>query len=189
MPPRGVASLFRTWPGRWWIAGGWSLDLFLGHPTRLHEDTDVMILQRDLHHVHAMLPDWIVMAADPPGTLRHWVKGEVLPDEVRDIWCRPQGSDTWWFQLMVVRTDGDHWVFPRDSRITGEIADLSDRREGIPVLAPEIQLLYKSRVPHRPKDAYDLQRMIPRLSTTRQAWLRERVEILYSDSPALDLLP
>jgi hypothetical protein len=87
-----------------------------------------------------------------------------------------------------MRTDGDRWIFPRDSRITGEIADLSDRRDGIPVIAPELQLLYKSRVPHRPKDTADLQRMIPRLSTVRQQWLRERVELLYPDSPALALL-
>lgn len=174
--------------GRWWIAGGWSLDLFLGHPTRLHEDTDVLILQRDLHHVHKTLPAWTILASNPPGTLVPWVEGEVLPDDVRDIWCRPPGSDTWRFQLMVVRTEGDRCILPRDSRVTGKIADLSDVRDGIPILSPEVQLLYKSRVPHRPKDAYDLQRMIPRLSAKRQAWLRERVELLYPDSPVLDLV-
>jgi hypothetical protein len=89
---------------------------------------------------------------------------------------------------MVVQTNGDRWVFPRDSRITGEIADLSDVRDGIPIIAPELQLLYKARIPHRPKDTDDLRRMIPRLSTDRQQWLRERVELLYPDSPALALL-
>jgi hypothetical protein len=188
MPPRAVANLFRAYPGRWWISGGWSLDLYLGHPTRLHEDTDVLVLQRDLEHVHALLPGWVIMAADPPGTLRHWLEGETLPKGIRDIWCRPSNSDTWQFQLMVIRTEGDRWIFPRDSRLTGEIAQLSDVREGIPIIAPEFQLLYKSRVPHRSRDANDLRRMIPRLSRRRQAWLRERVELLYPDSPALELL-
>jgi hypothetical protein len=51
-----------------------------------------------------------------------------------------------------------------------------------------VQLLFKSRVPHRPKDDADLRRMIPRLDATRQAWLRRNVALLYPDSPALDLL-
>jgi hypothetical protein len=83
MPPRDAARLLRTYPGRWWIAGGWSLDLFLGHPTRLHEDTDVLILHRDLRHIHATLRGWTIHAANPPGTLTPWTVGEVLPDDIR----------------------------------------------------------------------------------------------------------
>lgn len=188
MPPLHVATLMRHYPGRWWIAGGWSLDLYVGHPTRLHEDTDVLVLQPDLHHLHDLLPGWILMAASAPATLRTWHPGETLPPETRDIWCRPEDSDTWWFEFMVMRTDGENWIFPRDGRITGRIADLDDVRSGIPILAPELQLLYKSRIPHREKDAADLKRMIPRLSRDRQGWLKERVELLYPDSPALELL-
>lgn len=145
----------------------------------------MLILQRDLRHIRETLPGWTILASNPLGTLVPWAEGEVLPDDVRYIWCRPRGSDTWRFQLTVIRTEGDRWVFPRDSRITGKIADLSDVRSGILILSPVVQLLYKSRVPHRPKDASDLQRMIPRLSTRRQAWLLERVELLYPDSPVL----
>jgi hypothetical protein len=188
MPPRAVARLFRAYPGRWWLAGGWSLDLFLGHPTRDHEDTDVLVLRQDLGHIHDVLPDWTIHASNPPGTLRPWLPGEELPAFVHDIWCRPPAAETWRFQLMVMDADGDRWIFRRDSRVTGRLADLSDVRDGIPVLAPEVQLLFKSRVPHRPKDDADLRRMIPRLDATRQAWLRRNVALLYPDSPALDLL-
>lgn len=189
MPPRAVASLFRTYPGRWWIAGGWALDLFLGHPTRLHGDTDVLVLQRDLEHIHTTLPGWIIMVADPPGTLRTWLPGETLPVGVRDIWCRPSGAETWRLQLMVIRAEGNRWFFPRDPRISGNLDDLGDVRERIPILAPQVQLLYKACAPHRPRDEADLRRMIPRLPAERQRWLRQAVELLYPDSPALDLLP
>lgn len=188
MPPRQVARIMRPYPGRWWIAGGWSLDLYLGHPTRLHEDTDVLVLQPDLIHIHKVLPGWTIMASDPPGTLRHWHDGEVLPFGTRDIWCRPARDDHWRFQFMVMRTHGDRWIFPRDSRITGRIKDLDDVRDSVPIISPELQLLYKARVPHREKDLRDLQRMIPRLDRDRTAWLRERVELLYPDSPALPML-
>jgi hypothetical protein len=188
MPPHEIAGIMRSYSGRWWIAGGWSLDLFLGHPTREHEDTDVLVLQPDLGHIHRLLPGWTIMAAEPPGTLRPWREGEPLPPDIRDIWCRPAGSGRWWFEFMVMRTDADRWIFPRDNRITGRIADLDDVRDGIPLIAPELQLLYKSRVPHREKDLRDLQRMIPRLDRHRAAWLRERVGMLYPDSPALPML-
>lgn len=38
-----VVSLFRSASFPWWIAGGWGLDLFLGVPTRPHEDVDVLV--------------------------------------------------------------------------------------------------------------------------------------------------
>lgn len=185
MPPHTVASLLRTYPGRWWIAGGWSLDLFLGHPTRLHEDTDVLILRKDLEHIHAALPDWIIYASNPPGTLRPWHAGETLPGFVQDIWCRPVDSETWSFQFMVMDTEGDRWLFRRDHRVYGDLGDLSDVRDGIPLLAPEVQLLYKARFPNRPRDEADLSRMIPRLSTRRRTWLKQAVELVYPDSPVL----
>lgn len=188
MPPRSVASIFAHYPGRWWIAGGWSLDLFVGHPSRLHEDTDVLILRPDLGHIHDLLPGWTIMAADPPGTLRPWLPGETLPQETRDVWCRPADSDVWRFQLMIVGVEGDRWIFPRDRSITFPIEDLRDRRDGIPLLAPEIQLLYKARVPHRPKDLADLQRVIPKLGHDRREWLRDHVSRLYPESPALSIL-
>jgi hypothetical protein len=188
MSPRDVASFLRAYPGRWWIAGGWSLDLFLGHPTRLHEDTDVVILQQDLDHIHTILPGWTIYAADPPGTLRPWLEGETLPEHIHDIWCRPPGSHTWRFQFMVTPADDDRWFFRRDYRISGMIADWDDVRDGIPILAPEVQLLYKARFPNRPKDKADLRRMIPHLTDKRRLWLRDAIELLYPDSPALDML-
>ncbi len=151
----------------------------------------MLVLRRDLAHIHAALPSWTILAwhweDEPPG-FRPFAPGDSLPEGIRDIWCRPPRSETWRFQLMVMPTEGEPWFFPRDSRITGDLAQLSDVRDGIPIIAPELQLLYKSRGPHRDKDAADLRRMIPRLSAARQAWLRERVALLYPDSPALELL-
>jgi hypothetical protein len=191
MPPRAVARLFRNYPGRWWIAGGWSLDLFLGHPTRDHEDVDVLILRDDLADIPATLPGWTMLGWEwwnKPTTFQRWLPGKTLDPRIHDIWCRPPGAETWRFQLMVMPSDGDRWVFRRDERVSGPFSQLSDVRDGIPVIAPEVQLLFKARVPHRDKDAADLRRMIPRLSGARQAWLREHVALLYPDSPALELM-
>lgn len=65
---------------------------------------------------------------------------------------------------------------------------LSDIRDGIPIIAPELQLPYKSRVLNRPKDDVDLCRMIPWLTNRRTAWLRVSMARPDPDSPYLELL-
>ena len=191
MRPREVAQLFQRCPGRWWIAGGWSLDLYLGHPTREHEDVDVLVLYDDLPTIHAALPGWEFAGwhfSNEQPELRPWLPGETLPPQTRDVWGRPAGTEAWRFRLMTMHTEGDRWILPRDASFTGELAMLSDVRNGIPIVAPELQLLSKARVPHRPKDDADLRRMIPHLWHRRQAWLREAIMRLYPTSPALRLL-
>jgi hypothetical protein len=191
MQPHEVASVLARYRGRWWIAGGWSLDLFLGHPTREHEDVDVLVLYDELPALHAALPGWELGAWhfwDETPSQHRWLPGETLPPQTRDIWCRPEGTEAWRFQMMVMHTEADRWIFPRDASFSGPLAMLGDQRHGIPINAPELQLLYKSRVPNRPKDDADMRRMIPRLSDRRKAWLRASIEQLYPDSPYLELL-
>jgi hypothetical protein len=38
MAPEDAAIVFCTWTLPWWIAGGWAIDLLLGHQTRAHGD-------------------------------------------------------------------------------------------------------------------------------------------------------
>ena len=47
--------------------------------------------------------------------------------------------------------------------------------EGVPYLAPELQLLFKSKVP-RPKDDIDAAEVIPALDVTQRTFLARRLE-------------
>jgi hypothetical protein len=42
-----VARLLDTFPGRWWVAGGWAIDAWIGRATREHEDLEISILRED----------------------------------------------------------------------------------------------------------------------------------------------
>ncbi|MEC1155726.1 hypothetical protein AB1L05_15845 [Cytobacillus horneckiae] len=42
-----IGTIFAPIPLKWWIAGGWALDLYLRKQTRQHDDIDIVILQRD----------------------------------------------------------------------------------------------------------------------------------------------
>jgi hypothetical protein len=170
-----VTGLLRGMDARWWIAGGWALDLHLGRQTRHHHDIDVLVLRDDLPRVRERLRGWDLHAADPPGAgrLRPWPESELLPAALHDIWCRGTPTSPWALQLMVDDTDGADWVYRRDPRIRRPVAELYGPASapGRPVLAPEVQLLHKSRGP-RPKDVADLHAVVDSLDASRRDWLR-----------------
>jgi aminoglycoside-2''-adenylyltransferase len=55
--PRDLPPLLSGFDRRWWICGGWALDLFLDRETRRH-DLDVAVLRRDQLALHGHLCGW-----------------------------------------------------------------------------------------------------------------------------------
>jgi hypothetical protein len=170
--PDETAELFAGWGRFWCIAGGWALDLVAGRQSREHSDTDVLVLRGDIDALHDLLPGWELYAADPPGSLRMWLANEFLGDHVHDIWCRIAGTQEWRFQLMVMDHHGDRWVYRRNRALGGPLSTLRVQAKGIPVIAPEIQLLFKSKG-LRPKDEADFRMMLPCLTPGQRGWLRD----------------
>ncbi|MGC7097763.1 nucleotidyltransferase domain-containing protein [Amycolatopsis lurida] len=169
--PAEVRRLFDAFPAPWWLAGGYAIELFAGRSFREHADIDVLLLRRDHLLAQQALAGWEWWAADPPGHLRPWHEGEVLPDAVHDIWCRPGPGEPWHVQLMVDKTDGADWVARPDPSLRRPITSLGwTTPDGLPVLAPEIQLYYKSRN-IRPKDEADFDAVLPLLTSAQRHWL------------------
>lgn len=174
--PAEVAGLFTG--VQWWVAGGYAIELAVGRPLRPHSDIDVLLLRRDQLAVQRALAGWEWWAADPPGTLRPWRPGELLPPGVHDIWCRPAGSEHWQVQVMLDESDGDDWVSRRDPRVRRSISTLGNVTEsGIPYLVPEIELFYKSTSP-RPKDQIDFDAALPLLSARNDSGWPKRSSLL-----------
>ncbi|MGV9659954.1 nucleotidyltransferase domain-containing protein, partial [Streptomyces koyangensis] len=96
-----VATLFSPLRQPWWIAGGYAVELAVGRAFRSHADIDVLLLHEDQLAAQHALAGWEWWAADPPGTLRPWSAGEILPPGVHDIWCRPGPDAPWRVQLIV----------------------------------------------------------------------------------------
>ncbi|MGZ4472804.1 MAG: nucleotidyltransferase domain-containing protein, partial [Nocardioidaceae bacterium] len=110
LSPSEVARVLSGMPCRWWIAGGWAIDLHLGRQRRAHADVDVLFLRADQLAVQRHLAGWDLQAADPPGSLRPWTEGELLPAGVHDVWCRRSPSSPWCLQLMIDDAEDDVWV-------------------------------------------------------------------------------
>lgn len=49
LSPEQAAELLSPIEAKWWIAGGWAIDLLVGHQSRAHADLDVLILRPEQH--------------------------------------------------------------------------------------------------------------------------------------------
>jgi len=187
IPVDEVASAMAGFGRPWWVAGGFAIEAFLGHPIRDHGDIDIGLLRLDHMAVHEHLAGWELQCADPPGTLRRWQHGERLGAAIHDIWARRDANDSWRFQLMLDESAGDEWVCRRDPRIHRPLATLTFEIDGVQYLAPEVQLFYKARG-LRPKDSLDFEAALPLLSKSQSRWLRESLRLVHATHPWLTLL-
>jgi len=168
-----IYKLFSTIPIKWGIAGGWALDLHLGKQSRVHDDIDVIILREEqLTAYNYLSGDWMLYKAEN-GKLVPWQEGEFLKT-TNDIWVTKSSSSPWAFQIMLVETEQQSWIYRREKSIRRRLEDIFLRTDDeIPYLRPEIQLLYKggsSKV--REKDFQDLQIMLPYLLPEQRDWLK-----------------
>lgn len=177
-----VNSLFRPLAAPWWVSGGYTIELAVGRAYRDHGDVDISILRRDQLTVRRLLADRDCHVADPPGTLRPWPPHETLPARAHDIWVRDHSDGPWRFQLMLEESDGDTWLFRRDPRIRRPLDTIGVAADGFLRLAPEIQLLYKSKAP-RPVDELDFTQALPLLTPTQRLWLTEALATAYGPHP------
>lgn len=171
----------------WWVAGGWALDLFVGYQSRPHKDLDVGILRRDVLQVINGLPSWKFVEAQG-SVLTKLEAGKVPRAGVNSLWGRAEESDKWELELMLDEADDDHWVFRRAPTIRRPLTTaIQHDSEGIPYLAPEIQLLYKARA-LRAQDQADFIHTAPRLDPDARGWLQDALTRTYPGHPWLAVL-
>jgi len=172
LTPRDVAEVMAGLGVRWWIAGGFALEAFAGRSWRGHEDIDIGVLARDQAIVREHVEGWEPFAADPPGQLRPWSKGEELREPVHDIWVRRGLGLPWAFQVMLNPGDAGALVYRREPSIRIRWEKALFEIDGVSYLAPEVQLLFKSKG-RREKDERDLAEVLPLLGPERREWLAE----------------
>ncbi|GAA1086497.1 nucleotidyltransferase domain-containing protein [Streptomyces javensis] len=183
-----VVARFSGLGSCWWVAGGCAIELAVGRRIRSHGDIDVLLLRRDQLMAQQALSGWQWWAADPPGTLRPWASDEVLSPGVHDIWCRAGADDCWRIQIMIDESRGQEWVSRRDPRVRRPISTLGmTSADGIPFLAPDVQLYYKAKTP-RPKDEADFDAALPVLTDQRRRWLVDAISKTYGPHPWIERL-
>jgi hypothetical protein len=188
-PLSAVRTLFRDYPRRYWVAGGWALDLFAGRVRRPHADVDVLVLARDLPHVSATFTTPRPMLQHPEtGDLRPWSDGEQLTPGPH-LLVFPDDPHPCPIQILLAASDADEWVYHRGR---GTIRRPLDQitlttPDGLPYLAPEIVLLFKSRG-GRPKDDSDFADVAALLDSNRRQWLLDHIAPRYPNHAWLPAL-
>jgi hypothetical protein len=90
---------------------------------------------------------------------------------------------------MVSEFTDTEWIFRRDGRIRGPLTEMiTTTAKGLPIIAPEIQLLYKSSPTRRLRDEQDFAQTLPHLSAYRRAWLASNLVLPYGDHAWLSML-
>jgi hypothetical protein len=182
-----VAVLLERLPVRWWVAGGWAVDLFVGEPGREHHDVDVAVLRPDQLTVQGCLEGWDLRVAHG-GRLTRWAGGRWLADHEHEVWGRPEPASPWRLEVLVDNQDRDQWVYRRNPAVRLPLGRLGRRTAaGVPYLRPEVVLLYKAKGPQA-HDEHHARVAIPRLSRSGRAWLAAAIAADMPGHPWLPLL-
>lgn len=166
----------------WAIAGGWALELTLGPLRRAHADLDLAAFREDQYVLRAHLAEWHWTYVDA-GQHRPWMLGQWLAHPVHELHAAPHVARRPALEVLLNEREGTDWVFRRDSRVRLPlIRAIQSSPIGLPVLAPEIVLLYKARAPRRADEA-DFTATATRLPASAQAWLAAALSLVHSGHP------
>jgi hypothetical protein len=177
-----VRALFHDYPCPYWVAGGWALDLFAGRVRRPHGDVDVVVLARDLDQVANTFTRPRPLVQHPEtGVRRPWAHGEQLTPGPNAL-VFPNDMHPCPIQILFAASDADEWVYHRGrGTIRKPLAEITlTSPDGLPYLAPEIVLLFKSRG-GRPKDDEDFADVAGLLDSERRRWLLDRIAPRYPE--------
>lgn len=173
-PIHQVAEELRDFPAPWYIGGGWALDLYLGRVTRVHHDVDVVVSRADQLALQQHLTErgWKLLAPFE-GRLQPWPMHLRLELPRHQVHALRSGA---FIDFLLTDQDGGVWRYRREPAIIRHMSRVGLRSDdGIPFLAPELVLLFKSKNTsgrERSKDQADFEEAYTKLEPERRAWLR-----------------
>lgn len=110
-----------------------------------------------------------------------WGEQEWLELPVHELYAR--GTKGELVEVLLQDSHADTWRFRREPNVSLPLSELGLRSElGIPILRPEIVLLYKAKSP-RPKDEADFISVLPALDGAQATWLGEALDRCHPGHP------
>ncbi|WP_345452841.1 nucleotidyltransferase domain-containing protein [Deinococcus aluminii] len=188
-PARFVADTLQPLGLPWMFAGGLALDLHLGRLARPHDDLDVVLPRAAQLQVRDELSarGWRLDACRE-GAYHAWSEPLLAPWHQAHA-RHPDLPDVLLLDLLLTDLEDDLWRYRRDPRVTLPLAAAHRvSPDGLPYLAPEAALLFKSgsagRQP-RGKDQRDFERLRPTLTAEARAWLAQALRLTAPEHPWL----
>ena len=192
----GFSELFRqlvplkalTCP--WYVSSGWAIDLFIGRVTRIHHDLDIAVARQDCLHVQQVMREsgweWVTPFQN---RLDPWPPQMRLELPRHQAHCHREGQ---MIDFLFSEISEGVWRFRRDPTILRAMERMTLRSEsGAPYLAPEVLLLFKSKIGPggiRKRDYADFIAVRDLMSRDQRAWLRWALAATSPDHPWIDAL-
>jgi hypothetical protein len=170
--PATVAKLLEGVAARWYVVGGWALDLFRGHQTRDQEDLEIATPLWDFDRIRERLSACEFFVAGREG---FWpVDGAgAAYFEYQQTMARDSSTGKWRVDVIRAPDDGTRWTCALDRNIHLPYDDaIAHTTDGIPYLRPELVLLFKG-LQTRPKDQADFEAIAPLMTTEARTWLAQ----------------
>lgn len=190
------------------ICGGGAIDLFAGYETRSHKDLDVSVFWDDRNNIIQYMLDmnWVVFEACGRGILYRIVSTDNQKKVKRNIFCLKSMDTKWCLSItpiennLYMATDTDFvqtaldyieflfnttkdnlFLYARNHEITLETSKAVLWSNGIPYLAPELVLLYKSVALNNSNYQLDFDVVLPLMDTTQIQWLSNALCMSFPD--------
>lgn len=186
--PLSVATAMVGFHRPWCVAGGWAIDLWLGHVTRDHLGVDIAVLRDHQLELRHHLADFAFKIAATHGRPVPWKDAkQMLMLPVHELFAADRLTGRAW-RIFLDESDGIDWHDRRDADVR---MNLSGWRwhgsANIPVLNPLIVLLHKSRRPGA-KDELDFHLAVERLTDQQKSWLHVAILRQDAEHPWINLL-
>ena len=189
------------------ICGGFALDMFLGYESRVHGDIDVLAFWEDREAIITyMQSNGFLVYEMLGGGKVHRITDIRMQEKLRkNIFCCTEDCelvrlydteepDVYWLDFQHVglsklnyieflfneKTD-DEFVYVRDNRVKRALEKAILQKNGVPYLAPELCLLFKSTDIEREGYQQDFELAIEKLSPEQRMWFENAMELLYPE--------
>jgi Aminoglycoside-2''-adenylyltransferase len=185
--PEEVARRLRGVDLPWYVAAGWSIDLFLGGERREHEDLEIAAPAARFAELAAALPGLEFFAINDRLAYSIEHEPEALEGS-HQTWGLDRSAGVWRIDVFREPADGETWIWRRDEsiRLTGG-EHIERTTEGLPYARPELTLLFKAKHA-RPKDDDDLSAVLDVLEPARRKYLAHLLAIAHPGHRWLELI-
>ena len=189
------------------VCGGFALDLFLGYETRTHGDIDILAFWEDREKIITYMQSkgYIVYEMLGGGKV-HRITDIKMQEKLRkNIFCCTEDcelvrlydtdeADVYWLdfqhtgltklnyiEFLFNEKTEEEFVYARDERVRRGMANAILETDGVPYLAPELCLLFKSTDIEREGYQQDFELTVGKLSAEQRTWFEKSMELLYPE--------
>jgi hypothetical protein len=190
---------------RWFVSGGWAIDIHLNRVTRERCDLDISVPFSDrLKCIEFFLAKGWRIEGKLAGGFKTIHKVSDYQDDIRYFWSFPEGVDFVseyidengnrriayhraiqrkldYIEVFFDLIEDNHFVFRRDPRVKRDENKAILERDGVRYLAPELALLFKSNNLSE-KNSLDFNAVADSLAGDALAWLIETLSLVYNNS-------